>query len=95
MADEVIRDAKLFEAGNYPDRNLFVSESDLDKIIAGTTTIGGDQCPKCRGTGKVLCERQFPLAQLELARWMLAEVEREMATAGPAAMAALAPKLDL
>lgn len=65
------------------------------KIIAGTTTIGGDQCPKCLGTGKVLFDRQFPLAQLELARWMLAEVEREMATAGPAAMAALAPKLDL
>lgn len=38
MADEVIRDAKLFEAGNYPDRNLFVSESDLDKIIAGTVS---------------------------------------------------------
>lgn len=35
---EVVRDAKLFEAGNYPDRKLNVSESDLDKIIAGTVS---------------------------------------------------------
>ena len=37
MAD-IIRDAKLFEAGNYPDRKLSVSEADLDKIIAGTVS---------------------------------------------------------
>lgn len=39
MADDVvIRDAKLFEAGSYPDRKLNVSESDLDRIIAGTVS---------------------------------------------------------
>lgn len=37
MAD-IIRDAKLFEAGNYPDRKLSVSEADLDRIIAGTVS---------------------------------------------------------
>lgn len=30
------REAKLFEAGNYPDREIEVTEEDLDKIIANT-----------------------------------------------------------
>lgn len=30
------REAKLFEAGVYPDRNIEVTEDDLDRIIAGT-----------------------------------------------------------
>ena len=31
------REAKLFEAGSYPDRGIEVSEEDLDRIIANTT----------------------------------------------------------
>lgn len=31
------REAKLFEAGNYPDRGIEVSEEDLDRIIANTS----------------------------------------------------------
>ena len=30
------RPAKLFEAGEYPDKGITVTEEDLDKIIAGT-----------------------------------------------------------
>ena len=52
-------------------------------------------CKFCRGTGKILFDRQFPITRLELARWLLVEIEREQAVAGPAAMAALAPKLEL
>ena len=31
------REAKLFEAGSYPDRGIDVSEEDLDRIIANTS----------------------------------------------------------
>lgn len=55
----------------------------------------GTVCPTCRGTGKRPFEKEFPMVRVLLAQWMLAEVERELAKAGPAAMAALAPKLEL
>lgn len=35
MADEIIRDAKLFEAAAYPDRGIAFSEADLDAIVKG------------------------------------------------------------
>jgi hypothetical protein len=38
MSDEsvlVTRNAKLFEAGEYPDKNLIVEEADLDRLVAG------------------------------------------------------------
>lgn len=31
------REAKLFEAGSYPDRGIEISEEDLDRIIEGTS----------------------------------------------------------
>lgn len=65
------------------------------KLIPGTTTIGDDKCPACRGTGRVSFDRQFSMEKLELARWLVAELEREMAIAGPEAMRMLAPRLDL
>ena len=65
------------------------------QIIAGTPTIGESACTACRGTRKIPFDRNFSLETLDLARWLLGEVEKEQAKAGPAAMAALAPKLDL
>lgn len=65
------------------------------KLIPGTTTIGDDTCPACRGSGRVLFDRQFGAERLELARWLVAELEREMAIAGPEAMRMLAPRPDL
>ena len=35
----VTREAKIFEAGNYPDKDIDVSESDLDAIIANYTPV--------------------------------------------------------
>lgn len=37
MTTTVEREAKLFEAGSYPDRGIEVSEEDLDRIIANTS----------------------------------------------------------
>ena len=65
------------------------------RLIPGTPTLGGEPCPKCRSTGRVLFDRQFTMERLDLARWLVAELEREMAIAGPEAMRKLAPRLDL
>jgi len=64
-------------------------------LIKGTKTIGDAACPSCAGSGKLPFDRQFAAAQLEIARWLLAEVQGEQSKAGPAAMAALAPSLDI
>ena len=37
--DFVERDAKLFEAGSYPDKELEITEEDLDRIISGTSEV--------------------------------------------------------
>lgn len=37
MTQTIEREAKLFEAGSYPDRGIEVSEEDLDRIIANTS----------------------------------------------------------
>ncbi len=65
------------------------------RLIEGAPTLSGNVCPSCRGTGKVPFDDAFSMEMLFLARWLLAEVEREQAIAGPAAMAALAPRLEL
>jgi hypothetical protein len=64
-------------------------------IIPGSTTLGPVGCKPCKGEGKVPFDRQFPVEQRELAGWLVAEMEREQSRAGPAAMKALAPRLDL
>lgn len=64
-------------------------------LIPGTTTLGNHECPACRGDGRIRLDRRISLARLELARWMVAEVERELAIAGREAMTRLAPRLDL
>ena len=65
------------------------------QLIPGTTTLSSTECPACRGSGRILLERQIGMMRLELARWLVVEVERELAFAAPAAMRALAPSLDL
>lgn len=52
-------------------------------------------CINCRGTSRRPFDSLFSMERLDLARWICAEVEREAAKAGPSAMAALAPRLDL
>jgi hypothetical protein len=40
-------------------------------------------------------DNQFRPEHLDIARWLCTEVERQQASAGAAAMAALAPRLEL
>ncbi len=65
------------------------------KIIPGTTTKGDASCDPCRGTGRVIFEDLYRVEWRELVRWVIAQMERESGMAGPAAMKALAPQLDL
>lgn len=51
-------------------------------------------CTECRGAKDRDFDAMFSLTRLSLARWLAVELEREMGLAGPAAMAALAPRLD-
>ena len=65
------------------------------ELIHGTPSLSAQECRACHGTGKWPFESQFRQEWRGLARWLLVEIEREQAVAGPEAMKALAPKLDL
>lgn len=64
-------------------------------VIPGTTTLGAQDCDACRGRGKMVFESAFPADWHVLANWLACEMERALGRAGPAAMAHLAPKLEL
>jgi len=64
-------------------------------VIGGTTVLGDAECPACHGSGKRRFEREFSIATEELARWLLAEIERESGKAAPAAMMMLADRIDM
>lgn len=63
-------------------------------VISGTKTLGAQECKACKGEGKRPFDREFHQSFRVLANWLVAEMEREQAKAGPAAMAKIAPKLD-
>lgn len=65
------------------------------KVIKNTTVLGDSKCRPCNGSGKVLLEDLFHADQRELVRWAKDQMEREAGQAGPAAMKALAPSLEL
>lgn len=64
-------------------------------VIPGSTTLGAQQCKPCKGEGRVPFERQFAHELRDLAAWLVAEMQRDQSRAGPAAMALLAPRLNL
>jgi hypothetical protein len=61
--------------------------------LDGAPGLSDQPCSHCRGTGRILFDRQFPMDRLELARWLAAEVEREQQIAGAAAMRYLSERL--
>ena len=61
----------------------------------GRAVLSDAACPACKGTGKKPFDSQFAIERLLIARWLLAEVEANIAAAGQAAMARLAPRLEL
>lgn len=63
--------------------------------LVGAPGLSDRDCQACKGSGKVPFDKAFVIERRALARWMLAEVEREQTIAGPAAMAALAPRMEL
>lgn len=64
-------------------------------VIDGTKTLGDQECKVCKGTGKRPFEREFHQSFRELAGWLVSEMERDQSRAGGAAMAKIAPKLEL
>ena len=46
------------------------------RLIDGTPHLSEQLCPVCRGSKRRSFDREFPMLHLDLARWMLAEVER-------------------
>jgi len=65
------------------------------EIVPGTRTVGDTECQACRGTRKMPFEKHFAHDHRPVARWLLISLEREQERAGPAAMAALAPRLEM
>ena len=61
--------------------------------LEGAPGLSDQQCGRCRGTGRIIFDRQFPMDRLELARWMAAEVDREQQIAGVEAMRCLAQRM--
>lgn len=61
--------------------------------IRGTNALGVQECKPCKGHGKIPFEATIHHGWRDLARWVVAAMERAQAIAGPAAMARLAPKL--
>jgi hypothetical protein len=63
--------------------------------IDGSPSLSEHRCVVCHGTGRMPFEAQFREDWRDLARWILTEIEREQAIVGPAAMRALAPRLEI
>lgn len=63
--------------------------------IKGTPALSERECKACHGTRKVPFEEQFHEDHRALARWLVAEMDRALGRAGPEAMRAVAPSLDL
>lgn len=70
-------------------------------LIEESKALSNRDCPHCydprsqSSTGKIPFERNFRQEWQSLARWLVSEMARETGKAGPAAMAALAPRLEL
>ena len=65
------------------------------QLVPGAPSLSDNECPACLGVGKRPFGDEFPLMTHWLARWLQERVEVEIGRAGQAAMAALAPRLDL
>lgn len=64
-------------------------------LVPGTQSLSDTECTACQGTGKMPFEDHFEPSRRELARWAVSQLENAMGRAGPEAMKALAPRLDL
>lgn len=65
------------------------------KLMTNAPSLSDKRCESCDGSGKRSFDDLFHPDRVDLATWLLVEVERETAIAGPLAMQYLAPRLDL
>jgi hypothetical protein len=69
------------------------------QLIPGTVSLSSIPCEPCGGTGRIPFEDAIDPSKRdqprrELARWAVSEMERAMGRAGPAAMAAIAARME-
>ena len=64
------------------------------EVVPGSNALGSAKCGACKGTGKVQIVKAFRQEHRDLVRWAMDRVEEESSRAGPAAMQALADRLD-
>jgi hypothetical protein len=64
------------------------------EVVPGSNALGVTKCGACEGTGKVQIIKAFRQDHRELVRWAMDRVEEESARAGPAAMKAIADKME-
>lgn len=64
------------------------------EVVPGSNALGAAKCSPCNGTGRVQIVKAFRQEHRDLVRWAMDRVEEESARAGPAAMKALADRLE-
>lgn len=64
-------------------------------MIPGTKSLSDHDCQPCRGTGKLAFEKAFRHEHRELARWVVAEFDRQAGRAFGIAAQKIAPSLEI
>lgn len=65
------------------------------KLGEGRAVLSDAACSACKGTRKLPFDTQFAIERRLIARWLLSEVERQLAVAGAEAMKALGARMDV
>ena len=63
-------------------------------LIPGTKTHSEHDCQSCQGAGRIPLERNFRQEHRDLARWLVAEIERQIARPWAEAARSLARDMD-
>lgn len=64
-------------------------------LLMPGTPVNGEQCPHCKGTGKIDFDSHFPQAVLRVAQWASDQIEYGISNAAIEAMRRIAPLMDL
>lgn len=64
-------------------------------LLMPGTPVNGEQCPHCKGTGKINFDSNFPQAVRRLAQWASDQIEYGISNAAIEAMRRITPLMDL
>lgn len=64
-------------------------------LLMPGTPVNGEQCPHCKGTGKLDFDSHFPQAVRRLAQWASDQIEYGISNAAIEAMRRITPLMDL